>query len=281
MDPAKLDTLKLPELRQELKSRGLITKGTKAQLTQRLKEALESDKKPSSTVAGSQKPAIEKKQKTKEEDDEVVDVEGEEEDVLATPLVAKSKLSTNSTTAAKPLTSSAKQAPLNVVSASGIPTPSGTVNGDSSNEVAQETKIVSLSAVNSLDEEQRKAQRLQKFQGDLAPVEEDKLAKRRQRFGLITEDDKKKQRAQRFGIPKSSLTTTNGEKTSKKVSAREQRLGIPLKNEVGKQISNRVSSDEVEARKKRAARFGTSEDKNTTEEQRAKKKLRAERFSKK
>ena len=40
LDPNKLDKLKVADLQEELKSRGLDTKGKKAQLVKRLKSAL-------------------------------------------------------------------------------------------------------------------------------------------------------------------------------------------------------------------------------------------------
>ena len=58
MDPNKLNSFKVPELKALLEERGLDTKGLKADLVARLKAALQSESKPASTPAASEPPAV-------------------------------------------------------------------------------------------------------------------------------------------------------------------------------------------------------------------------------
>lgn len=110
----------------------------------------------------------------------------------------------------------------------------------------------------------------------------ERLKKRAEKFGIVSQEVKKAQRAERFGLPVSGSTTSSvskigdgGEIDMDKLKKRAERFGTVISNTLSK-------VDEDERKRKRAERFGAS---NTTsvnsissDDVEAKKKKRAERF---
>ncbi|CAD7705168.1 unnamed protein product [Ostreobium quekettii] len=286
---AKLDLKKLrvPELREELASRGMDTTGTKSVLMERLERSLDADAAQKAAATSGMAPAL------------VVDDTNEP---LADVLAAGGPGMPAGQQQRKRLLMRAKKAPA-AGKAGGVKAGEGErekengADGDADNGKSQaaslagaadgpsgssfgskakhqaivfngasavDVKLVPnvkapvVETVEESSEAEKRKERAKRFGIFDSSLEADKKKARAARFGIPTqelEEEKKKERAKRFGIPTPEL-----EEEKKKVRAK--RFGIVTKE------------DEEEKKRSRAKRFGIV----TAEGEREKKKARAARF---
>eukprot|EP00735_Rhodelphis_limneticus_P007561 TRINITY_DN20134_c0_g1::TRINITY_DN20134_c0_g1_i1::g.30337::m.30337 TRINITY_DN20134_c0_g1::TRINITY_DN20134_c0_g1_i1::g.30337 ORF type:complete len:269 (+),score=52.64,sp/Q9D1J3/SARNP_MOUSE/33.88/9e-18,SAP/PF02037.22/4.8e-12,SAP/PF02037.22/1e+02,SAP/PF02037.22/5.5e+03,Herpes_capsid/PF06112.6/3.2e+03,Herpes_capsid/PF06112.6/0.06,HeH/PF12949.2/0.14,HeH/PF12949.2/4.6e+03,SR-25/PF10500.4/1.2e+03,SR-25/PF10500.4/5.8,Selenoprotein_S/PF06936.6/96,Selenoprotein_S/PF06936.6/0.17 TRINITY_DN20134_c0_g1_i1:24 len=143
--------------------------------------------------------------------------------------------------------------------------------------------VVTMSAVQGLNDAERIKQRAAKYNVPLKKDEEEKKKERAARFGItsgavVMDAEKLKQRAERFGI---KTKTQEEEEAKKKLEERKRRFGgtsttTSSTSSPSPAASAATSEEELAKKKARLERFGKITGTETEEEK--KKKMRADRF---
>uniref|UniRef100_A0A0R3RZS3 SAP domain-containing protein n=1 Tax=Elaeophora elaphi TaxID=1147741 RepID=A0A0R3RZS3_9BILA len=245
-------SLQVVQLREQLRSRGLPTDGTKVALIERLKGSYAAEE----TILNSDASALKDSLDEYFTEETVLEGAINEDDILGPDTSVKKK---------------EDLAPAAMPSAPSI-TPLVHVAGESKSnqrpEVSKETEAV----INSLDAKLKRAQRF-----GLPLSDEQMKQKRAERFGIQLNAgtanvggilaEKKKQRAERFGI------ISESEKMQEILDRRAKRFGID--NKANAVISGQVEKTSLEVLERRGKRFGLCSEEAELE---IKKQKRAERF---
>jgi len=238
LDIAKLNDLKVPELKEHLTARGLETKGKKAELVTRLTAALEKEKAASSGSSSKDESA----------DVDVTDIGEEKKEAEKTPATGKSA-STARKAAAPSSSDSSDQATKDV-------TVSATVSDTDRKKVRADR--FQIPVVSSQDE--KLASRAARF-GTTASSNGSAPARS---FGAGLTSEKLKERAQRFGIPVKDASAASSASASPSSAAAaptsnqrmQQRASRFAESGVGRASPNLVwSAADEERKRKRAERF--------------------------
>ncbi|XP_005110485.1 SAP domain-containing ribonucleoprotein [Aplysia californica] len=242
-----LSKMKVAELKQALKDRGLPTSGTKPDLVKRLGEAL------GTSVDSSADAGL---------DDSLQGIDEILNEDASPPFPKKSSI--------------AEPAPSQPSEPVKVETPSTEENvAPASNGVSEKSDEPKPAA--GSDEKIAKPVEVSKLS------HEERLKMRAEKYGVVSTEAKKELRAQRFGLPSSGgalsgLGTGQQNVDVDKLKKRAERFGTVVSKSLTK-------VEEDERKRKRAERFGASDAISTnvssglsSEEVEAKKKKRAERF---
>lgn len=278
-----LKKLRVPDLREQLASRGLDTAGTKSVLMERLERALETTAQPAA-----QQKLVGNSNAAGNPEEEGVNAGATGPSLLAKKQSAgfKAKKSAGQQSAAgarfagqgAPEKENGTEADgANAKLASNLKGSGASPAGQDKAGTSKHQAIVFSSSGSTELKLMPVAPLVSTASVDAQPTEADKRKERAKRFGTFDsnlEADKKKERAARFGIP-----TPEGEEEKKK--ARAKRFGIPtpeLEEQKKKDRARRfgiiTKEQEEEKKQKRAKRFGIV----TPEGEENKKKARAARF---